>query len=39
MKNYLYEPKNLKNLAKEIEKKLEEKKNSSFFVKIKNLFK
>lgn len=39
MKNSLYEPKKLKELSFKIEKKLEEKKNSSFFKKLKKLFK
>ncbi len=38
MKNEIYEPKKLKELSKKIEKKLEEKKNSSFFQKVKNYF-
>jgi len=36
MKNLIYEPKKLKELSKQIEKKLE-KKNSSFLNKIKSL--
>lgn len=35
MSNLIYEPKKLKELSQKIEKKLEQKKNSGFFKKLK----
>jgi len=37
MKDYLHEPKKLKFLSFEIKTKLEKKKNTSFFQKLKNI--
>ena len=38
MKEYIYKPKKLETLSYEIKEKIEKKKNSSFFQKLKKIF-